>query len=115
MTKLFPVVVIFAGETLAILSEIIGAKSFGLNNNAFFKTFIQVIPIMLLGSVLLVAGYMLGLKNFKNIWAVSAISITSILIAEPIINFTITHQSPTRGAFIGLILGVLGFVAALFL
>jgi len=115
MSKLLPIIIIFAGETFAILSEIIGAKAFGLNDNAFVKTFIRVIPIMLLGSVLLVTGYMLGLKNFKNIWIVSAVSITSILIAEPIINYTITRQLPTRGALVGLIFGALGFFAALFL
>ena len=115
MEKLLPIIIIFAGETLAILSEILGAKTFGLNNSAFLKTFLRVFPIMLLGSVLLVAGYMLGLKNFKNIWVVSAVSITSILIAEPIINYTITHQLPTRGALIGLIFGALGFCAAIFI
>jgi hypothetical protein len=115
MSKLLPIIIIFTGETFAILSEIIGAKAFGINNNAFLKTFIRVIPIMLLGSILLVAGYMLGLKNFKNIWIVSVVSFTSILIAEPITNYTITRQLPTKGALIGLIFGVLGFIAALFL
>jgi hypothetical protein len=58
---------------------------------------------------------MFGLKIFKNIWIVSVISITSILIIEPFIAYFIGGQLPTKGAIIGLVFGVLGFAAALFL
>jgi hypothetical protein len=54
-----------------------------------------------------------GYRVFKNIWIVSAISITSILITEPILNYLIFHELPTKGALAGLILGVIGFVLAL--
>lgn len=74
-----------------------------------------MLPLIIIAGILLLSGYMLGLKAYKNIWIVSVISITSILIAEPIINYTVTHQLPTKGAFIGLIFGVLGFLSALFL
>jgi len=115
MPKILVILIIFLGETLAILAEITSAKYFAIDHNSFSRGVIRAIPIMLTGSLLLVFGYMLGLKNFKNIWIVSAVSITSILIAEPIINYTITKQLPGRGALIGLTLGVLGFLAALFL
>ncbi len=115
MNKLLPIIILFICEVLAILAEITAAKYFALDGNSFWKGFFRSLPIILLGAILLVGGYMLGLKAFKNIWIVSAISITSILIAEPIINYTITNQLPTKGALIGLIFGVLGFIAALFL
>lgn len=111
MSKFLIILIIFLGETLAILAEITSAKYFALDHNSFSRGVIRAIPIMLTGSLLLVFGYM----HFKNIWIVSAVSITSILIAEPIINYTITKQLPGRGALIGLTLGVLGFFAALFL
>ncbi len=115
MNKFFTILIIFFGEALAILAEIIAAKYFALHDAKFANVFFKALPIIIIGSVLLLCGYMLGFRSFKNIWIVSAISITSILILEPIINYTITHQLPNRGAVIGLIFGVMGFIAALFL
>lgn len=115
MSKLLPIIIIFLGEVFAILAEITSAKYFALDGNNFLKGFLRAFPVILVGAILLVCGYMLGLKAFKNIWIVSAVSITSILISEPVINYTITHQLPTRGSIIGLVLGIFGFLAALFL
>jgi hypothetical protein len=115
MNKFFTVLIIFAGETLAILAEIIAAKYFALNDAKFANIFLKALPIIIVAGILLLCGYMLGLRAFKNIWIVSAISITSILIAEPIINFTVTRQLPARGAIIGLAFGILGFISTLFL
>ena len=56
----------------------------------------------------------LGFKAFKNIWIVGVTSITSILIAEPILALTIFQQVPTRGAVIVFILGGIGLFSALF-
>ena len=69
---------------------------------------------MTFGGFLLLAGYMLSMQSFKNIWIVSAVSIASILIAEPIIDYTVTGQLPTKGAIVGLVFGVLGFISDLF-
>jgi hypothetical protein len=54
---------------------------------------------------------MIGYKSFKNIWVVSALSITSILIMEPLIGYIIFQQLSTRGALVGLLLGAVGFAA----
>ena len=78
MNKFLPILILFAGEVFAILAEIIAAKYYALSGNAFGKTFIRALPLLILGAILLVSGYMLGLKAFKNIWIVSAISIASI-------------------------------------
>jgi hypothetical protein len=58
---------------------------------------------------------MLGFRAFQNIWIVSVSSITSILIIEPLVSYAFFRQSPTTGAFIGLVFGAIGFAAALFL
>ncbi len=63
----------------------------------------------------LILGYMLGFKFFKNIWIVNAASITSILIVEPIIAWTIFHQLPTKGAIIGFFLGAVDLFLSIFL
>ncbi len=60
-----------------------------------------------------IAGYILGYKSFQNIWIVSALSITSILIIEPILGYALFQQLPTKGAFLGLILAVIGFIVTL--
>lgn len=115
MSKILTILIIFLGETFAILAEVIAAKYYSFNDARFLNIFLKALPIIIIGGMLLLFGYMLGLRSFKNIWIVSTISITSILIAEPIINYTITHQLPTSGALIGFILGILGFFSALFL
>ncbi|MEM5778032.1 MAG: hypothetical protein QXK49_00160 [Candidatus Aenigmatarchaeota archaeon] len=62
---------------------------------------------------MLILGYIFGFSSFKNIWIVSIISITSILISEPILAYTFFHQMPTTGALIGLVFGVLGFISTI--
>jgi len=66
MPKILVILIIFLGETLAILAEITSAKYFAIDHNSFSRGVIRAIPIMLTGSLLLVFGYMLGLKNFKK-------------------------------------------------
>jgi hypothetical protein len=112
--RILAIGLIFIGESLAIYIEINGAKAFS-TNSVFFQTFIKGAIFLFIAGCALLVGYMFGYRGFKNIWIVSAISITSILIIEPVINYLIFHQLPTKGAFVGLILGVMGFVAALFL
>src|SRR5574340_145912 len=115
MSKTLAILILFSGEVLSILAEVVTAKYFAVDNNSFSKGFFRALPVIVIAGALLLAGYMLGYKAFKNIWVVSVISITSILIAEPIINLSVTGQLPTKGALIGLILGILGFLATLFL
>lgn len=112
--KFFAIIFIFLGEALAIFAEMVAARtkisSFQNISKIFFSTFIFIVA----GGLLLILGYILGFKEFKNIWIVSVISITSILIIEPILAFAIFRQLPTRGAILGLVLGILGFLSALF-
>jgi len=113
--KILVILLIFLGEALAIYAEIIAAKSNAIKPNYFLQIFLKGFMIIIVGGALLIGGYMLGFKHFKNIWIVTVISITSILIVEPILNYIIFQQLPTRGAIIGLIFGLLGFISAIFL
>lgn len=114
MAKIFVIILIFCGEALAIYSEMLGAKRFGLGDTAFWPLFFRIFVVMAAGGALLVAGYTLGYKAFQNIWVVSAISITSILLIEPILAYGFFRQMPTYGALAGLLLGAAGFCLALF-
>ena len=113
LLKIFIILLIFVGEALAIYAEIVGAKSYSINHNLFFKIFFRMFLILAIGGALLIFGYILGFNVFKNIWIVSVISITSILIIEPILNYVIIEQLPTTGAVVGLIFGILGFIFTL--
>lgn len=105
------IVILFSGEALSIYSEMIAAKTHTISNLQFIEVFLKGFFIIACAGGFLIAGYMIGFKSFKNIWMVSALSITSILIMEPLIGYLIFQQLPTRGALIGLILGATGFVA----
>jgi hypothetical protein len=86
MQKIVPLLFLFVGESLAIWSEIIAAK----NIDTFTSTFWKMSGVMALAGLLLVAGYMFGVKYWHNIWIVGAVSIASIIIMEPIITFTLS-------------------------
>ena len=113
--KLLPIILIFLGELSLIYIEIIAAKKYALAAEPFVQVGLKILLWMIVASGFIVAGYMLGLKAFKNIWIVTVTSITTILIAEPILNYFVIGQLPTRGAAFGFFFGVLGLLAALFL
>lgn len=113
--KILIIVLIFVAESAAIYSEILSAKQFDGSQASFWRTFIKLSTFTFICASLIMVGYMFGQKSFKNIWIISVISITSILIVEPILAYGIFKQLPTKGALIGLIFGALGFMATIFL
>ncbi len=95
------------GEIGAVINASVGMD--------FLSVFLPMFALITLGGAVLIAGYMLGYVHLKNIWIVTAISVGSILIVEPLLAWLLFHQMPTLGAGIGLTLGALGVLAALFL
>ena len=86
-------IIIFIGEAVVIYAEIVGAKLFGISNDPFLGVFLKLALIVAMGSWILLIGYMLGQRAFKNIWIVGVISLVSILIMEPVLNYAITRSS----------------------
>ena len=113
--KLAAIALVFAGEALSIAAEMFGARLQGHQSETFLVVFVKMFGLITFAGGLLILGYMVGLRAFQNIWIVSAISITSILIIEPLLAYTVFHHAPTLGALIGLVLGALGFAAAILL
>lgn len=113
-SKILVLVLIFLGEALAIYAEIVGAKNNHLASQPFWQIFWKMFLLITLAGGILIAGYMLGVNAFKNIWIVSVVSITSILVVEPLLAWTIFHQVPTIGAVLGFILGAIGLFLSLF-
>jgi hypothetical protein len=114
-SKTFAIILILFGEMVTIYAEMLLARNNFLNSPPLSKIFWQPFLIMVIGGTLLITGYFVGFGAFKNIWIVSVISITSILIIEPVLAYTIFHQLPTKGAALGFFLGALGFITALFI
>src|SRR3989338_5549000 len=112
--KILVIAIIFIAEALYIFSEIISAKYYSQPQSQFFLILGKILIITIVGSILILTGYMLGFRVFKNILIVSVISITSIMIIEPILAYSIFKQLPTKGAFLGLIFGAIGFAFTLF-
>lgn len=113
-TKLLVIVLIFFGEALSIYAEVVGARQV-TSNNPFAKIFLTMAIIITFGGIILIAGYLLGIQSFQNIWIVSVVSIVSILIVEPVLDYVVFRQLPTTGAAIGLGLGIVGFLFTIFL
>lgn len=105
---------IFLGEVLIIYSEQLGARLYGLLSYSFATAFALSLFPAFVGAALLVTGYMLGLKYHQNIWAVTALSLGSILIVEPLFNYFYIGHLPDTSEFIGVALGILGIIAVVF-
>ena len=114
MGKILVLAAIIVGEVTLIFSEILGAHIYGGGEKTFWATFLRLVIPLTIGAWILLAGYILGLINFQNIWVLSVVSITSVLIFEPILAYAITGQLPTTGALIGFSLGAVGLIITLF-
>lgn len=109
---LIAIALIFLGESVSIVAEMISSHSANFGGNAWNAFFMMFLVITVAGA-LLIAGYILGFSAFRNIWIVSVTSIVSILIMEPLLAYLVFRQLPTLGAAIGLILGMAGLVVTL--
>jgi hypothetical protein len=114
-STLIAILLIFVGEALSIGAELGASRRFAEHNDAYVLIFLWMFPLIALGGALLVVGYMLGYSHLKNIWIIAAVSVSSIVVVEPLLAFLLFRQLPTFGAAIGFALGVLGTLAALFL
>lgn len=112
--RILVIVLIFFGEAVYIYAEMLGAKGNDLVSRPFFQLFLKSFLIIMVSGGCVLLGYMLGIKAFKNIWVISVLSVTSILIAEPIMAWIFFKQLPTIGGGVGFILGGLGLIAATF-
>ncbi len=109
-SKLLAILLLFFGEAIAVYAEMAAAKEYSAGGS-YAHIFIKAFIAIALAGGLLIAGYMTGYKSFKNIWIVTVLSITSILIMEPLVAYILFKTLPKRGELIGLILGALGMVA----
>lgn len=106
MKFLIPLLLLVFGESIFVYCEMMIAKQ----SHILFMTILSLVA-----GLVVIAGYYYGYQTSKNIWVVTAASIGTILITEPIISWLIFHEIPTRGATLGLIFGALGLISTLVL
>ena len=112
MPALIAGLALFFGEFFIIGAEMWAAKRFGSAQHPL-HIFLLAFGISVAACVLLVYGYTYGYQAFKNIWIVTAISISGILVVEPIVAWLLFKELPTTGASIAFILAVIGIVLSL--
>jgi drug/metabolite transporter (DMT)-like permease len=113
--KLLGLFLLIGGEVLSVYTEMIAAKNIPNHSALYSFAFVKSSAWMGIAGAMLIAGYVISYAAFKNIWIVSAVSVTSILIVEPALSYLVFHELPGRGAVVGLTLGSLGLLATLFL
>ena len=111
--KVLAIISLFVGEGFGVYAEIIAAKG-SLTAAQPFYIFLKSVLLIIFSAVFLIGGYIMGIRSFHNIWIVSVLSITSILLIEPVLDYVIFNQIPTQGAFVGFALAVAGFAATIF-
>lgn len=108
--KVAAVALVFLGESFAIAGELLASKNAVAGH--YTATFVQMSLIMAVGGALLVAGYMLGYVYIKDIWILVVASLATLAILEPLLALMLFQESPTTGALIGLVLGILALLSA---
>ena len=109
--KVLTVLLLLTGEILTILIELFYARSAGKEISTKYSLF-SYLGIFIAG-VFLIQGYRIGQSAFNNIWVIVAVSLTSILVVEPILAMVIFSDKPTLGSIIGFTLGLIGMVCSL--
>lgn len=112
MSGIFATVLVFLGEFFSIWAELIASKRADSIPGQYLPIFLSMFLLITLGGGFLIAGYMYGYLHLRNIWIITAISVGSILIVEPILALILFRQLPTVGAAVGLALGFLGIISA---
>ncbi|SEQ27291.1 hypothetical protein SAMN03159444_01386 [Pseudomonas sp. NFACC02] len=103
-----------AGEFCAIYSEVVVAK-LAQSGSASWETFVMPLVLMCFAGLFLLAAYWLGYVVVGDIWIVTVVSVTSLLLIEPVVVWSLFHEAPGRGALIGCVLGALGMLATVLL
>ncbi|MGY2170803.1 hypothetical protein HX881_19415 [Pseudomonas gingeri] len=102
------------GEFCAIYSEVVTAR-LAQTGSSSGEAFILPVVLMCFAGLCLLGAYWLGYVAVGDIWIVTVVSVTSLLILEPIVVWSLFGEVPGRGALIGFCLGALGMLSTVML
>lgn len=109
---IFSFLILVVGEGLNIWAEMLSAKLPGAQSLLEFKNIILFLMVFI-GCSFLLVGYSVGYSSSKSIWTVTVSSIVAILVVEPFLAYFFFHQLPQKGELVGLVLGIIGFIATI--
>lgn len=102
------------GEFCAIYSEVVTAKLAQVGDGSW-QAFIMPLALMCFAGFCLLGAYWLGYRAVGDIWIVTVVSVTSLLLLEPVVVWALFNEVPGRGALIGFCLGALGMLSTVLL
>jgi hypothetical protein len=108
MENILPIILVFFGESLMIVVEMMAP--FFHEKYSTIQFFTLETSLILFGGYFLVFGYIKGLQTYGNIWKISVCSVTTLLIVEPGFALLFYHQLPDFKTTLGFIFGVIGLI-----
>lgn len=115
MRSFIPLLLLLIGEGVFIWSEMVIAHTVKSPQPGDSLTITKMTIVAIVAGLVIIGGYYFGYKFSRNIWLVTATSIGSILVTEPIISWLVFQQRPTFGASVGLTFGILGILSTIIL
>lgn len=103
---------LIVGEGINIWAEMLSAKLPGVSSLLESRN-LFLFGMIIIGCSFLLFGYALGFGASKNIWTVTVSSVVAILIVEPVLAYFFFNQLPQKGALVGLVFGVAGFIVTI--
>lgn len=100
------------GEGINILAEMLSAKLPSAHALLEYRN-LFLFGMVIVGCSFLLFGYAIGYHASKSIWTVTVSSVVAILLVEPFLAYFFFHQLPEKGALVGIIFAVLGFIATI--
>ena len=101
---------LIVGEGINVWAEMLSAKLPGASS-LFEPKNLFLFGMVIVGCSFLLFAYAWGFSASQNIWAITVASIVAILVTEPFLSYFFFQQLPQKGALVGLILGIIGFIA----
>ena len=106
--RLASLLCIVAGEVLTIFAQV-RTSTFPEGQ----QRWLLVGSAWVVSGVFLVLGYVVGAEAFGGVWSVAAVSVTSILIVEPVLLYLLLREWPSRPEAVGLMCGCVGLAVTL--
>jgi hypothetical protein len=105
---------IIVGESFMILAQVFSSKAItkGASFGQILKFNNWYIWVSVIGVFLVLMGYMYGIRISYNIWLVTIISWTALVVAEIIIARLVFQTMPSGPVLYGFMLVLIGFIVA---
>lgn len=113
LLKILVILLIFIGESFYLYAEVFSAVN--ASKKVFqFKDYILSVFIALVGAIIFLGAIYIGFFSLGNIWILGAISISAIVIVQPLLAYFIFDYLPKGFALVSMILAITALIFSLF-